>query len=104
MRFFNSVEDALVDYETKEPTSDISKAVPPTAKILEYDLPELELQLEVPRDSLPKLQIPSDPDGIPLDSLRNPGVLEPAIESVPPGFERFLAPAEVEPEAPKPPE
>ena len=62
MRFFNSVEDALVDYETKEPISDINKAVPLTAKILEYDLPELELQLEVLQDSLPKLEIPSDPD------------------------------------------
>ena len=52
-------EGALVDYKTGKPTLDITKAIPPTARVLEYAVPELDLPHPVPEDSLPKVQVDS---------------------------------------------
>ena len=92
-------EGALVDYKTGKPTLDITKAIPLTARVLEYAVPELDLPQAVPENSLPKVQVdlpalqipeivpqiitpevlksppvPSDPDSPPSPAL---SVLEP---------------------------
>ncbi len=81
VEFFETVEGALVDYQSKEATSDIAKALPPGAKILEYPMPETALEIPefgVPNISSEDLQL--ELQDVPVPDLRLPTVEEVSTE------------------------
>jgi len=86
-------EGALVDYKTGKPTLDITKAIPPTARVLEYAVPELALPQAVPEDSLPKVKV--DLPALPIPEIVPP-VITPELLNPPP--------APSDPDSPPPPE
>jgi hypothetical protein len=104
-------EGALVDYKTGKPTLDITKAIPPTAMVLEYAVPELALPHPVPEDSLPKAQVdlpalPEEPEPVPEtpEALKPPPVpfdpdSPPSVESSAPALPEEPEPV---PEVPEP--
>ena len=63
VEFHETVDGALLNFETKEPTSDIAKALPQGAKILEYEMQEPALEIpefEVPAHFLEVAPIPTE--------------------------------------------
>jgi hypothetical protein len=74
-------EGALVDYKTGKPTMDITKAIPPTARVLEYAVTELALPQAVPEDSLPKVKV--DLLALPIPEIVPP-VITPELLKPPP--------------------
>ena len=97
-------EGALVDYKTGKPTLDITKAIPPTARVLEYAVPELALPHAVTEDSLPKVQVDLPALPIPeiVPQIITPEALNPSPvpsdPDSPPPPEPFVPAVPVEPE------
>jgi hypothetical protein len=83
VEFFETVEGALINYQTKEPTSDITKAVPPGAKILEYEMPEEVIgvpDFELPEGVLEEIQL--EFENVPAPDLKTPSERELSTEPI----------------------